>query len=108
MPEIRRIYRVDTNDPEGINRVLADLADRLDQLEGFRGKGNFLVIPSSAEGAAGSTDLARYGDVITYSTAAASSAASAAVAEIVTISVNTVEVYAQDDEDTILHGMGDV
>jgi uncharacterized protein YbjT (DUF2867 family) len=108
MTEIRRIYRVDTNDPEGINRVLADLADRLDQLEGYRGKGRFLLIPSADQGATGSTDLARYGDVITFSTAAASSAASAAVAAIVTISVNTVEVYAQDDPDTILHGMGDV
>lgn len=35
-PEARRIYRVGSSDPVEINRVLASLADRLDQMEGFR------------------------------------------------------------------------
>lgn len=40
-PELRRIYRVGSNDPEEINRTFADLADRLDQMEGFRDTPHF-------------------------------------------------------------------
>ena len=46
MPEVRRIYRVGSNDPEEINRTFADLADRLDQMEGFRDTPHFRGAPN--------------------------------------------------------------
>ena len=49
MPEVRRIYRLNSASVEELNFVLSQLGDRLDQLEGFRGKGNFLVAPSSEQ-----------------------------------------------------------
>jgi hypothetical protein len=109
MTELRRIYRVNSPDLGELNRVLADMADRMDQLEGYRGKGDFKTIPSSSQGASESTDLARYGDVITYADSAASSAAGGVFGfVIVTISANTLKIYAQDDGVTVLHGMGDL
>jgi len=109
MTELRRVYRVNSSDAEELNRVLAQIADRQDELEGYRGKGEFLTIPSSAEGASAATDLARYGDVISYADAASSEAAGGIfLGVIVTVSANTVVVYAQDDGVTVLHGMGDV
>ena len=41
MPEVRRIYRIGSSNPEELNRVLADIADRLDQMEGFRDAPHF-------------------------------------------------------------------
>jgi len=38
MPESKRIYRIHSIDLAEINRVLGQLADRLDELEGFRGE----------------------------------------------------------------------
>ncbi len=105
MTELRRVYRINSSDLGELNRVLADLADRMDQLEGYRGKGDFKTIPSSAQGASASTDLARYGDVITYADAAAGGVFGSV---IVTISANTLKIYAVDDSATILHGMGNV
>lgn len=105
MPEVRRIYRVNSSDLGELNRVLADLADRMDQLEGYRGKGDFKTIPSSAQAASTSTDLARYGQAITYTD---TKVASIFGSVIVTISANTLKVYALDDAETLLHGMGDV
>ena len=37
MPESKRIYRIGALSISEINRVLAQIADRLDELEGFRG-----------------------------------------------------------------------
>ena len=109
MPEVRRIYRVNSSDLGELNRLLADLADRMDQLEGYRGKGDFKTIPSSAQGASASTDLARYGDVITYVDSAAGSAAGGAFnSVIVTVSANTLKIFAQDSPTTVLHGMGNI
>jgi hypothetical protein len=106
-PEIRRIYRASS--VEEMNFVLSQIADRLDQLEGFRGKGNFLVAPSSEAQATDSTDLARYDQVISYADAASAAAASGIFGGvIVTVSANTIRCYAQDDGVTILHGMGDL
>ena len=105
MTEVRRIYRVNSADLGEMNRVLADLGDRLDQLEGYRGKGDFKTIPASTQGASASTDLARYGDVITYADSAAGGVFGSV---IVTISANTLKIYAVDDGVTILHGMGNV
>ena len=105
MTELRRVYRVNSSDLGELNRVLADMADRMDQLEGYRGKGDFKTIPASTQGASVSTDLARYGDVITYADSAAGGVFGSV---IVTISANTVKIYAQDSPATILHGMGDV
>lgn len=109
MPELRRIYRVNSTDLGELNRVFADMADRLDQLEGYRGKGDFKTIPKSSQAASASTDLARYGQVITYADSAASAAAGGVFGSvIVTISANTLKIYAQDDGTTVLHGMGNV
>ena len=109
MTEVRRIYRVNSSDLGELNRVLADLGDRLDQLEGYRGKGDFKTIPSSKQAASATTDLARYGDVITYADAAAGTAAGGVFGSvIVTISANTLKIYAIDSPTTLLHGMGDV
>ena len=36
MTEVRRVYRINSSDLGELNRVLADMADRLDQMEGFR------------------------------------------------------------------------
>lgn len=36
MAEVRQVYRVGSSDPEELNRILALVADRLDQMEGFR------------------------------------------------------------------------
>ena len=109
MTELRRVYRINSSDLGELNRVLADMADRMDQLEGYRGKGDFKTIPSSAEGASASMDLARYGDVITYADSASASAAEGMFGGvIVTISANTLRIYATDDGTTILHGMGDL
>jgi len=104
MPEVRRIYRLNSASVEELNFVLSQLGDRLDQLEGFRGKGNFLVAPSSEQQATGSTDLARYDQVITYTDAKVSGIFGST---IVTVSANSIKVYAQDD-DTLLHGFGDL
>jgi len=107
--ELRRVYRINSSDLGELNRVLADMADRMDQLEGYRGKGDFKTMPSSIVGARLTTDLARYDDVIVYADAAASSAAGGVFGGVVvTISANTLRVYAQDDGVTVLHGMGDV
>lgn len=38
MPESKRIYRIHTMSLSEINQVLAQIADRLDELEGFRGE----------------------------------------------------------------------
>jgi hypothetical protein len=38
MPESKRIYRVNSNDVTELNRVLAQIGNRLDELEGFRGQ----------------------------------------------------------------------
>lgn len=38
MAESKRIYRIQTTTVSEINRVLAQIADRLDELEGFRGE----------------------------------------------------------------------
>jgi len=38
MPESKRIYRVSSLDLAEINRVLSQIADRLDELEGYRGQ----------------------------------------------------------------------
>jgi len=100
MAEVRRIYRVNSSDLGELNRVLADLADRMDQLEGYRGKGDFKTIPSSAQGASASTDLARYGDAITYADTAVGASASKPTA--------TLKIYAGDSPTTVLHGMGNV
>lgn len=62
MAEVRRIYRVGSSDPEELNRVLADMADRLDQMEGFRDTPHFRSAPNmggnkatnAARGVAGS------------------------------------------------------
>ena len=105
MTELRRIYRVNSADLGELNRVLADLGDRLDQLEGYRGKGDFKTIPKSSEGASATTDLARYGDVITYADSAAGGVFGST---IVTISANTLKIYAGDSATTVLHGMGNV
>jgi hypothetical protein len=94
MPEVRRIYRVNSPDLGELNRVLADLADRMDQLEGYRGKGDFKTIPSSTQGASSNTDLARYGDVITYADSVTGQPTA------------TLKIYAGDSPTTILHGMG--
>lgn len=37
MSDAKRIYRIHSLDLAEINRVLAQIADRLDELEGFRG-----------------------------------------------------------------------
>lgn len=109
MTELRRVYRINSSDLGELNRVLADMADRMDQLEGYRGKGDFKTIPASTQGASASTDLARYGDVITYADSAASSAAGGVFGSvIVTIQANTLKIYAVDDGVTVIHGMGDV
>jgi hypothetical protein len=100
MPELRRLYRVNSSDLGELNRVFADLADRMDQLEGYRGKGDFKTIPSSAQGASVSTDLARYGDAITYADSAVGAAAGQPTA--------TLKIYAGDSPTTILHGMGNL
>ena len=105
MTELRRVYRINSSDLGELNRVLADMADRMDQLEGYRGQGDFKTMPSSTVGARYTTDLARYDDVITYADAAAGGVLSSV---IVTISANTLKIYAQDDSETVLHGMGDV
>ena len=105
MPEVRRIYRVNSSDLGELNRLLADLADRMDQLEGYRGKGDFKTIPSSAQGASSATDLTRYGDVITYVDSAAGGVFGSV---IVTVSANTLKIYAIDSPTTVLHGMGDI
>jgi hypothetical protein len=104
MTEIRRIYRLNAATPEEINLVLSQIGDRLDQLEGFRGKGNFLVAPSSEQQATGGTDLARYDQVITYTDAQVSGIFGST---IVTVSANSVKVYAQSDA-MLLHGFGDL
>lgn len=39
MAESKRIYRISSLDVNEINRILGQLADRLDELEGFRGEG---------------------------------------------------------------------
>ncbi len=109
MTEVRRVYRINSSDLGELNRVLADLADRMDQLEGYRGKGDFKTIPSSTQGASASTDLARYGDVITYADSAAGTAAGGVFSSVVvTISANTLKIYAVDSPTTVLHGMGNV
>ena len=41
MSEARRVYRITSNDPQEINRIFASLADRLDQMEGFRDTPHF-------------------------------------------------------------------
>ena len=105
MTELRRVYRINSSDLGELNRVLADMADRMDQLEGYRGKGDFKTIPKSSQGASVSTDLARYGDVITYADSAAGGVFGSV---IVTISANTLKIYAIDSPTTLLHGMGDV
>lgn len=104
MTEVRRIYRINTASAEELNLVLSQIGDRMDQLEGFRGKGNFLVAPSSEQQATGGTDLARYDQVITY---ADSKVSGIFGSTIVTVSANSVKVYAQDD-DTLLHGFGEL
>jgi len=38
MAESKRIYRISSLDLNEINRILAQIADRLDELEGYRGK----------------------------------------------------------------------
>lgn len=105
MTEARRVYRVTGNTAEEINRILSLLADRLDELEGFRGQGNFLKPPTSQADATNTAELARYGQVITISQ---SYATSAVASIIVTLRANTLKIYAQDDGTTVLHGMGDV
>jgi len=104
MPEVRRIYRLNSASVEELNFVLSQLGDRLDQLEGFRGKGNFLIAPSSEAQATEDTDLARYDQVISYTDTAVEGIFGST---IVTVSANSIKVYAQDD-DTLLHGFGDL
>lgn len=41
MPEVRRIYRVNSADLGELNRIFADMSDRLDQMEGFRDTPHF-------------------------------------------------------------------
>ena len=70
MTELRRIYRVNSPDLGELNRVLADMADRLDQMEGFRDTPHFRDAPNMggnratnlAEGVA-STDAAAKGQI---------------------------------------------
>lgn len=46
MSEVRRIYRVNSADLGELNRVLADMSDRLDQMEGFRDNPHFRATPN--------------------------------------------------------------
>ena len=41
MTQQRRIYRVSNPTANEINRVLREISDRQDELEGFRGEGRF-------------------------------------------------------------------
>jgi hypothetical protein len=43
MLEARRIYRLNTIDLDELNRILASIGDRLDQMEGFRGQPRFMA-----------------------------------------------------------------
>ena len=111
MPEVRRHFLVNQLDVNELNRVLAQIADRMDQLEGYRGKGDFKTVPSSAQAATGTTDLTQYGQVVT--TTEIESIADSRVdtklgAVIVTLHCNTLKVYDVDDGVTIIHGFGDV
>lgn len=45
MTSIRRIYQLHTNDPTEINLLLSQLAERLDQIEGYRGTPTFQAAP---------------------------------------------------------------
>ena len=113
MAELRRHFIINQLDLNELNLVLAQIADRMDQLEGYRGKGEFKTIPKSTQAASVSTDLARYGDVITYADSAADTAATSAASgvlagTVVTIRVNTLKCYDEDNGTTVIHGFGDV
>lgn len=104
MAEVRRHFILNQLDVNELNRVLAQIADRMDQLEGYRGKGEFKTIPSSEQAAVLSTDLARYGQAVTYTDAKVDGIFGSL---IVTISATTIKVYSSDGL-TLLHGFGDL
>ena len=109
MAEVRRHFMINQLDLNELNLVLAQIADRMDQLEGYRGKGEFKTIPKSTQAASVSTDLARYGDVITYADTAADTVAAGVFAgTVVTIRANTIKCYDEDNGTTVIHGFGDV
>ena len=49
MTTIRRIYQLHTNEPSEINLLLSQLAERLDQIEGYRGTPTFQAAPDLNE-----------------------------------------------------------
>jgi len=121
LTESRRVYRVTGNSPEEINRMFAMFADRLDELEGYRGQGVFKTVPKSEQSASDSSELIRLGEAQTEASDAASSAATSAVASISAINAvlqvyglkvihadGYIGVYAKDDSSVMLHGMGDI
>lgn len=57
MSEIRSLYRLGSLELGEVNRLLARLGDRLDQLEGYRGTADFLRAPTSRETADADTEV---------------------------------------------------
>jgi len=58
--EQRRVYRINSSNPDEINRVLSEIAERMDQLEGYRGQGDFKTVPISQQQADANTEVLRF------------------------------------------------
>lgn len=108
MAEVRRHFIVNQLDVNELNRVLAQIADRMDQLEGYRGQGDFITAPKSSDPATAGTELTRFDQLITVTEVdeRASSAASSAIDAITTLTVDCVKVTDSSDSTVILHQFG--
>lgn len=108
MTEVRQLYRIgalNPDDPSEINRYLKDIADRLDQLEGFRGQGIFKTAPKSEQVASGAAELIRLEEAQNTAQGAASEAASEAVSNISELNVvlSLDGLIVKDDDGTTIH-----
>jgi len=62
MTQKRRIYRVSDASVE-MNRILGDISDRMDELEGYSGQGTFRTVPVSDEQATEYNEVVRYDQI---------------------------------------------